>query len=97
MKIFLLVVLSLTVFYTQAQDLYYPKETITDPNFGTQSTAFGRKIEVGGAGGNKMIISASEDSSQSPQVGVVYLYEWNGTSWEFERSFRPENNTPSDQ
>ena len=95
LKIFLLLVFSLILFNTQAQGLYYPKQTLIDPNFNEQFNSFGRKMEIGGLGGNKMIIAASGDTSQSPQVGAVYLYEFEGGSWVFKRSFRPENGDPT--
>ncbi|MGB5942298.1 MAG: T9SS type A sorting domain-containing protein [Leeuwenhoekiella sp.] len=88
MKRFLYTILLAVFFITssQGQNLFYPEQIITDPNFVGTFTRFGGQIKIQG---NTMVISAVQDESDPEYSGTVYVYRNNNGNWELLQQLRP--------
>lgn len=68
-------------------------QTRIDPSDGINNDFFGRSVDVSG---DRVISSAYYDDDNGSNSGSVYLYEWDGSSWN-ELKFGASDGTSGDQ
>lgn len=82
-KIFLL----LSCYLNLARAMWLPTETIQPSNTSSPYEGFGHSVSLYG---DKLAVGAAYSDFEFQDSGAVYIFEWNGTSWDnYETFIRP--------